>query len=169
MGGHIFDHIQGHIKGVFRPGVVPTGNAATYTPSERIGNTDFSSAGNGWIVSALDPYWDFTGDVATALYIPGSYVLDNSMYYVFDEPVDAGKDYEFSITVSDNVSNQSGLRVFLYNGTTTVSNIVSNDSFPEGVYTYSGTTSAEINRIAVYCNALSSLPGIVVTNVSFTA
>ena len=170
MGGHIFDHIQGHIKGVFRPGVVPSGSGASaYTPSERIGNTDFSSAGNGWIVSGLDPYWDFTGDVATALYVPPSYVLDKSMYYIFDEPVDAGKDYEFSITVSDNVGDQSGLRIFLYSGSTLVNTIVTNDTFPVGVYTASGTTIGEVDRIVVYCNALSVSPGIVVTNVSFTA
>lgn len=169
MGGHIFDHIQGHIKGVFRPGVVPTGNAATYTPSERIGNTDFSSAGNGWIVSDLDPYWDFTGDVATALYVPTSLVLDKSMYYTFDEPVDAGKDYEFSITVSDNVVEKSGLRIILYSGSTAVSTIVTNDIFPVGVYTTSGTTIGEVDRLVVYCHPLSLSPGIVVTNVSFTA
>lgn len=170
MGGHIFDHIQGHIRGVFRPGVVPSGKgAATYTPSERIGNTDFSSAGNGWIVSDLDPYWDFTGDVATALYVPAAYVLDNSMYYIFDEPVAAGKDYEFSITVSDNVGDQAGLRVILYSGSTPVSTIVTNDIFPVGVYTTSGTTIGEVDRLVVYCDALSASSGIVVTNVSFTA
>ena len=170
MGGHIFDHIQGHIKGVFRPGVVPTGSSTSvYTPSERIGNTDFSSAGNGWIVSDLDPYWDFTGDVATALYVPPSYVLDKSMYYTFDEPVDAGKDYDFSITVSDNVGDQSGLRIILYSGSTAVSTIVSNDIFPVGVYSSSGTTIGEVNRLVVYCHALSASSGIVVTNVSFTA
>jgi len=170
MGGHIFDHIQGHIKGVFRPGVVPSGSGASaYTPSERIGNTDFSSAGNGWIVYDLDPYWDFTGDVATALYVPTSLVLDKSMYYIFDEPVAAGKDYEFSITVSDNVVEKAGLRIILYSGSTAVNTIVSNDIFPVGVYTASGTTIGEVDRLVVYCNQLSLAPGIVVTNVSFIA
>ena len=170
MGGHIFDHIQGHIKGVFRPGVVASGSGTSaYTPSERIGNTDFSSAGNGWIVSDLDPYWDFTGDVATALYVPTSLVLDKSMYYIFDEPVAAGKDYEFSITVSDNVGDQSGLRIAMYNGVTGVNTVASADIFPTGVYTSSGTTIGEVDRLVVYCHPLALSAGIVVTNVSFIA
>ena len=60
MGGHIFDHIQGHIKGVFRPGVVPTGKKEEApAPSGELIDADvlFNTA-TGW---TLDPEWTIAG------------------------------------------------------------------------------------------------------------
>ena len=118
VGGHIFDHIQGHVKGVFRPGVVPTGNATLYTPSERIGNTDFAGSGTGWSADPL--YWDLSGDNALAIRIAPSLTLGNSAYYVFSTPIPIATAFDFSITVSDNATDLSGIRVLLYKGTSAI-------------------------------------------------
>ena len=167
VGGHIFDHIQGHVKGVFRPGVVPTGNATLYTPTERIGNTDFGGSGTGWSANPL--YWDFSGNEALAMTIAPSLTLGNSAYYVFSTPIPVATAFDFSITVSDNATYLSGIRVQLYNGTTAIQSIVSQAPATVGTTTLSGTTSAQADRIALFCNPLSDAPGVIVTNISIIA
>ena len=167
VGGHTFDHIQGHVKGVFRPGVVPTGNATLYTPTERIGNTDFAGSGTGWSADPL--YWDLSGDNALAIRIAPSLTLGNSAYYVFSTPIPIATAFDFSITVSDNATDLSGIRVLLYKGTSAIQNIVNQEPATVGTTTLSGTTSAQVDRIALFCSPLSDTPGVIVTHISIIA
>lgn len=167
MGGHIFNHIQGHIKGVFRPGVVPTGASDLYMPTERIGNINFAGLGTGWSANPL--YWDFYGNEALAITIAPSLTLGNSAYYVFNTPIPIATAFDFSITVSDNAADQSGIRVQLYNGTTAVQTIVSQSPATVGTTTISGTTYSQVDRIALFCNPLSYDPGVIVTTISIIA
>lgn len=79
MGGHIFDHIQGHIKGVFRPGVVPTGTVITPTPSFDPASLFVGGyAGGAWAMTAANLRQSSAGTGAVVNGDPVGYVMDLS-------------------------------------------------------------------------------------------
>ena len=79
VGGHIFDHIQGHVKGVFRPGVVPTGTVITPTPSFDPASLFVGGyAGGAWAMTAANLRQSSAGTGAVVNGDPVGYVMDLS-------------------------------------------------------------------------------------------
>ena len=79
VGGHTFDHIQGHVKGVFRPGVVPTGTVITPTPSFDPASLFVGGyAGGAWAMTAANLRQSSAGTGAVVNGDPVGYVADLS-------------------------------------------------------------------------------------------
>lgn len=79
MGGHIFNHVQGHISGAYRPGVVPTGTVITPTPSFDPASLFVGGyAGGAWAMTAANLRQSSAGTGAVVNGDPVGYVMDLS-------------------------------------------------------------------------------------------
>lgn len=105
---HVYEHVQGHITGVFRPGVLPSGTVAPtggYGPELLDADVNFDSS-VGWSFGGLE--WDIPGDGVA--YCNTSAAVEQ-MTCSFTSPLQLGHTYRLEVYVTA-CSEQCNMRVF---------------------------------------------------------
>lgn len=83
MGGHLFNHVQGHVAGLFRPGLLPTGSADTRPTVEMLYDERFTADRAATIASNTAFAASHVGQ--TKLYNHGASYISGGAFY-FDTP-----------------------------------------------------------------------------------
>lgn len=135
---------------------------------ERVVNPTFASAGTDW-VNGGTPRWDFSSNQAVSTDIAPSYALGSGAYCLLSETLEAGTTYNTAVDVLSTVGGLSGVRVVLFNGTTAVKPIAIYQGPGGETVVSTGTLLSAVDRVVIFTDALSDLPGVILTRVSVIA
>jgi len=130
---HLFNNLQGHLSGAFRPGLVPSNTSSV---SSELLNADVTFAtSTGWSFPTPGGEWRIAGTLLRGEYLGLGDVISCS----FTRPLEIGKSYRLSFTT---ISIPGGAQIEVFSGYDYINTLILSTTPGLAAYDFTVTTAA---------------------------